>query len=51
MTGYVLMAIRLEERDLVGTFGERYRAYRRRVPGLVPRLPKRVERPKATSRR
>jgi protein-S-isoprenylcysteine O-methyltransferase Ste14 len=50
MTGYVLMAIRLEERDLVRTFGERYRAYRRRVPGLVPRLPRRVERPKATSR-
>lgn len=51
MTGYVLVAIRLEERDLVGTFGDRYRAYRRRVPGLIPRLPKRVDTaPTATSR-
>jgi methanethiol S-methyltransferase len=51
MTGYVLVAIRLEERDLVGVFGDRYRAYRQRVPGLIPHLRTRVNtaRP-ATSR-
>ncbi len=49
MTGYVLVAIRLEERDLVGTFGDRYRAYRQRVPGLIPRVPKRVDTPRAAT--
>jgi methanethiol S-methyltransferase len=37
MTAYVLVAIRLEERDLVAEHGQRYRAYRRVVPALVPR--------------
>jgi protein-S-isoprenylcysteine O-methyltransferase Ste14 len=37
-TAYILVAIRLEERDLVGVHGERYEAYRRSVPMLVPRL-------------
>jgi len=35
-TGYIVVALRLEERDLLQVFGERYAAYRRRVPGLVP---------------
>lgn len=35
-TGYILVALRLEERDLVRIFGERYLEYRRRVPMLVP---------------
>ncbi|TCN52712.1 protein-S-isoprenylcysteine O-methyltransferase Ste14 [Rhodococcus sp. SMB37] len=35
-TAYVLVAIRFEEHDLVATFGERYRAYRTRVPMIVP---------------
>jgi protein-S-isoprenylcysteine O-methyltransferase Ste14 len=35
---YILAAIRLEERDLVGEHGERYASYRRQVPMLVPRL-------------
>ncbi len=40
-TGYVLVGIRLEERDLVRAFGEDYLAYRRGVPMLLP-LPRRL---------
>jgi len=36
MTGYLLVGMRLEERDLVRHYGRRYRAYQRRVPALVP---------------
>lgn len=36
-TAYILLAIQLEERDLVGHFGDDYRDYRRRTPMLVPR--------------
>ncbi len=35
-TAYILFAIRLEERDLVGEHGPKYEAYRKRVPMLVP---------------
>jgi protein-S-isoprenylcysteine O-methyltransferase Ste14 len=35
-TGYILVAIQLEERDLVARFGDTYRDYRRRVAMLVP---------------
>jgi hypothetical protein len=38
MTSYILVAIPLEERDLIAHFGEKYRDYRRRVGGLVPRF-------------
>jgi methanethiol S-methyltransferase len=38
MTAYCLVATALEERDLLRSFPESYRAYRRRVPALVPLL-------------
>jgi protein-S-isoprenylcysteine O-methyltransferase Ste14 len=38
-TGYIFVAMVLEERDLVARFGARYRRYRERVPMVVPGLP------------
>lgn len=37
-TAYILIGIRLEERDLVAFYGARYSEYKRQVPMLVPRL-------------
>jgi protein-S-isoprenylcysteine O-methyltransferase Ste14 len=37
-TAYMLIAIRLEERDLIDTFGARYLEYRRRTPMLIPAM-------------
>jgi protein-S-isoprenylcysteine O-methyltransferase Ste14 len=37
-TAYILVAIQLEERDLVSAFGSEYTAYRRGTPMLIPRL-------------
>ena len=37
--GYIVVAIQLEERDLVHEYGARYLAYRQQVRGLVP-IPK-----------
>jgi protein-S-isoprenylcysteine O-methyltransferase Ste14 len=37
MTAYMLLAIRLEERDLVAALGGQYRDYREEVPMLLPR--------------
>lgn len=39
-TGYILIAIQLEERDLVHYYGSLYRDYRRRVGMLFPRRPR-----------
>ncbi len=35
-TGYILIAIQLEERDLVDSLGNAYSEYRRKVPMLIP---------------
>jgi len=39
LTGYMALAARVEERDLIHYFGQKYEDYRRRVPMFVPRLP------------
>ena len=42
MSAYMLIAIRYEERDLVGLFGEDYETYRKNVGMLTPRLRRRA---------
>ena len=41
-TGYILLAIQFEERDLVREHGSEYQTYRRTVPMLTPRLFRRL---------
>jgi protein-S-isoprenylcysteine O-methyltransferase Ste14 len=36
MTGYILIAVQFEERNLVAELGDEYRDYRREVPMLLP---------------
>jgi protein-S-isoprenylcysteine O-methyltransferase Ste14 len=48
-TGYILIAIQLEERDLIALFGDQYRRYRRQVAMLIP-LPWRGESGRTASR-
>jgi protein-S-isoprenylcysteine O-methyltransferase Ste14 len=38
-TAYILVGVRLEEKDLVTEFGASYEHYRQRVPMLMPRFP------------
>jgi protein-S-isoprenylcysteine O-methyltransferase Ste14 len=42
-TGYILIALQLEERDLVAALGNPYRDYQRRVAMLIPRPRRRRE--------
>jgi methanethiol S-methyltransferase len=36
LTAYMVLASRIEERDLIAYFGRQYEDYRRRVPPFVP---------------
>jgi len=38
-TAYILVGVKIEERDLVAIIGEPYKDYRRRTPGLIPFWP------------
>ena len=38
-TAYILIAIQLEEHDLIGVFGDTYVTYRRRVSMILPWVP------------
>lgn len=49
-SGYILIALQFEEQDLVRHFGDRYRAYRARVPMLFPRFGRREEAGSVTGR-
>lgn len=37
-TGFILIALQLEERDLIAFFGDAYREYRKRTPMFIPRF-------------
>jgi protein-S-isoprenylcysteine O-methyltransferase Ste14 len=51
-TGYILLGIYLEERDLIHLFGDQYRRYRAEVGMLLPRLGRKTaEPPPAEARR
>ena len=49
VTGYVLVAVQIEERDLVRYYGSRYENYRRRVSSIIPWPKGRTAAPEATS--
>lgn len=50
-TGYILIGIWFEERDLIATYGDRYRAYRAEVGMLFPRILRGSPSPDKVSRR
>ena len=49
-TAYILIAIQLEERDLVSAFGDTYVEYRRSTPMLIPRLSRRRAEPRTADK-
>ena len=49
-TAYILIAIQFEERDLVAAYPKEYAAYRRRVPMLIPRVPRSEQAPTPATR-
>jgi protein-S-isoprenylcysteine O-methyltransferase Ste14 len=49
--GYILVAIQLEERDLMAQLGNEYRDYRKRVPMLIPTFRKTRNAPEPTATR
>jgi protein-S-isoprenylcysteine O-methyltransferase Ste14 len=49
-TGYILIGIQLEERDLIAVFGDQYRRYRNQVGMLLPRLGRTSEQPSTDER-
>ncbi|HEY7006137.1 MAG TPA: isoprenylcysteine carboxylmethyltransferase family protein, partial [Sphingomicrobium sp.] len=49
-TAYILIAIQLEEHDLVEAFGDRYLTYRRSTPMLIPRLGRRRSAPRTAAK-
>jgi protein-S-isoprenylcysteine O-methyltransferase Ste14 len=51
LTVYILIAIQLEERDLVRELGERYVSYRKQVPMLVPGLARPFDEDRASAAR
>lgn len=50
LTAYMVLASKIEERDLVQYFGRQYEDYQRRVPAFVPRLATRSATPAPVSR-